>query len=395
MAGFSFRAFRLPSFATLFAGQFVAQTGLWFQTLSISFLVVTMTGSASSLAWISVATFGPTLICAPLATRAIVRWSAKSVVATACFATAAFAVGLGVVIGADDAASLGMIYALAAGSGAASVFTRIGAQALIYPVVGPHLLQNGVTLSSLYISGARSLGPGLAGFALAATGPVWCQVITAASHIAAGASLFWVRESFSIDRTGETRESGRGRSALPRPVRVVLLANIAITFFALNMAVVVTAMVTLSFEADADALGAAHALNAVGAVVGGVLVTRIVWVSARTVVPACLVLGASLLAAGLTGNLTLFFVVSPLLGIGLGVYQAVTTTAIQTETPPANMVRAISLLNMGTFGVIPLGSIAAGLAIDATSANLVLLIGAAACMICAAGVGYALRSARS
>jgi MFS family permease len=387
MAGLSFAAFRVPSFALLFAGQFVAQTGLWFQTLSISFFVVQLTGSAGALAFVTVATFGPTLLLAPAAARAIDRWGGRSVISVSCAASALAALAIAVLLAAGSE-SLIALYLLIAAGGSAAVFTRIAAQALVYPVVGPELLQNGVTLSSLYASVARSVGPGLAGLALAGAGAVWCQVITALCFAAAAASVAGIRTPHTPAEAPGDPAAGE-RPPLSRRVIVILLVNVAVTFLALNLAVVVTSAVTIAFGGDADALGAAHALNAVGAIVGGVLVTRFPQVRATAVAPACLVLGITFGLTSAAPSLLLFLLVSPVLGIGFGVYQAVMTTALQTETPPRGLPRAISLLTMGTFGVMPFGAVAAGAVIDATSDQFVLQVSAIACVV-AAGAAFML-----
>lgn len=390
MSGLSFRAFGVPAFSVLFAGQFIAQSALWFQTLSISFLVVSRTGSASALALVTVATFAPTLLCAPLAARAIIRWSARNVAIGSGVAGGVIALVLGGIVAVPDP-SIVAIYAALTLSGAIAVFTRVAAQALVYPFVGPDLLQNGVTLSSLYSSAARSVGPGLAGIALSTAGPVVCQMIAAGGAFAAGLSLLGTRERHQTALAEDGAASTRKNSRLTRRVVLILVVNGVVAFAALNMAVVVTSAVTLSFRGDADALGLAHALNAIGAVVGGLLMTRLVRVTAASVIPACIVLGAALLLAGLMPTLVLFLVVSPLLGAGLGVYQAITTTAVQTESPPEALPIAISWLTMSTFGMVPLGSLAAGAVIDMASAQVVLIIGAGVCVIAGVVVAIALR----
>ncbi len=60
------------------------------------------------------------------------------------------------------------------------------------------------------------------------------------------------------------------------------------------------------------------------------------------------------------------------------------TTALQTETPPRGLPRAISFLTMGTFGVMPFGAVAAGAVIDATSDQFVLVVSAVACVLAGA-----------
>src|SRR5690606_37504897 len=71
------------------------------------------------------------------------------------------------------------------------------------------------------------------------------------------------------------------RSALlrNRPFVTLLIVNVIVALLSLNLMLVLTSTVTLTYAGDATAVGAVHALNAVGAIVGGIVAaarTRII-----------------------------------------------------------------------------------------------------------------------
>lgn len=380
-------ALRVPNFARYFTGQLVSNTGTWFQNLTISLIVVQLTGSASALALVTVAQFGPILLFAGLAGRLADTISPRSILAVATGVAAVITTGLAYVV-AQAEPSLAWIYALIFAGGCAHAFERVTAQAFIYELVGPRLLGNGVVLSTVYISAARSIGPGLAGFAFLTLGPGACLLINAASYAVACIAMLLIRRTelhARIRRDGASptvRENIR-EVAGNRPLLVILLVNVFVTLFAMSMNVVLTSVVAITFDGDAGALGLAHTLNAVGAVIGGILLARYAGVNATSLIPACLLFSASLAVNASAPTLLLFLLAAPLLGVGIGVYQGVLQSSAQSASPPHALGRTMSLMTLGNYGVAPFGALLLGLIIDLTSGRFALGIGAAATTVAA------------
>lgn len=388
-------AFGVANYRFYWTGQLLGQTGTWFQNLAIALLIVQLTGSASALALVTVAQFGPMLLLAPLAGRLADRVRPRSilVVTSALLGVVALLLAWEV---SNEQPTLPVVYGLIVCSGIVTAFDRVAGQAIIYELVGGPLLQSGVVLSTVYISAARSIGPGLAGFAVLAFGAAGCLVINAASYLVVLAALLSVRPTRMFARPapegertsllGDIRASARNR-----PLLVLLLVNVFVTIAAYNFNVVLTAAVTLEFGGDAGALGATHALNAVGAVIGGLVVAWAVRVRVVTIVPALVGFAVALAINAAAPTLQLFLFAAPVLGIGIGVYQAVMQSAAQGASPPWAIGRTMSLVSLGNVGVAPIGAILAGILIDATSPRTALGVGAAACVVAAIVAWGALR----
>ncbi|MBF0673123.1 MAG: MFS transporter [Salinibacterium sp.] len=397
--GGSLAAFRVPNFTRYFTGQLVSNTGTWFQNLAISLIVVQITGSASALALVTVAQFGPILLLGAPAGRLADSVPPRMILAVTSAIAVLVTCGLAVAVGQEEP-SLGWLYGLIVVSGCVHAFERVAAQAFIYELVGAELLRNAVVLSTVYISAARSIGPGLAGVAFLAVGPTACLLINAATYLAVLVAVLLIRPSELHPRLRAEGPRPTVRENL-REVRsnralvVILAVNVIVTVAAMNMNVVLTSIVSLSFEGDAGQLGATHALNAVGAVVGGLLLARYTRLGALTLVPACLLFSVTLAVNAAAPSLLLFLMAAPLLGVGIGVYQGVLSGAAQGESAPHALGRTMSLVTMGQQGVAPIGALLVGVLIDLTSGQTALGVAAVVTAVCAGVVCLALGRQRA
>src|SRR5690606_13965202 len=136
--------------------------------------------------------------------------------------------------------------------------------------------------------------------------------------------------------------------------------------------------VTLDQSGDATAVGVAHALNAVGAIAGGMLAAARAQVGARSLVWGCALMGLSLAVTAAARNLAVFLAVGPVLGLGIGYYQGLLQSAAQSSVPAAQLGRAMSLVTLTSYGMAPFGALLAGQVIDAFGGRVMIGVGAAA-----------------
>lgn len=379
------QVFKVPEFSLYFGGQLLSNTGLWFQNLAISLIVLEMTGSASALSFVTVAQFGPLLLLAGLAGKVSDMVSPRTVLLISSIAALFTAVGLAWEISRDDSSLITLYFLLVLG-GTVAAFERVAAQAFVFELVGAGLLQNAAVLSTMYVSAARSIGPGLAGVSYLAFGAATCLLINAASYLFVFVSLLLIRPSRLHPRRLSAGTSVSFRQVLSevrgnRDLMVILIVNSVATFSAMNMNVVLTSAVSFDFDGDAGALGLLHALNAVGAVVGGYLLTRVQSITASTLGPSMLIFSIALGFSAASPTLILFMLVAPLLGFGIGVFQGVVQSAAQMTSPPHMIGRTMSLVTMGNYGIAPFGAVVIGVLIDFSSARVALWFG---CVVTAA-----------
>ncbi len=280
-----------------------------------------------------------------------------------------------------------VLFAIIAVSGVVQAFDRTAGQSFLFELVGAKELAAAVSLNTVALSAARSIGPGLAGLAYAAAGPATCFAINSGTYIFVIVALCFMN-STSLGQNQTRRESGKGvgdsaRSLLAdKDLRSLFATNVAVTVLAMNFMVVVTAMVTVTLDGTAAQLGAAHALNAVGAVIGGVVISMLPSVRLRIVAATTVVLGGALGFAALSPTIAFYLVVSPLIGLGLGGFQSSLNSTVQTLSPTHLLGRSSALLTMSSVGVAPVGAVIAGSIIDATSARLAMALGTITCLVC-------------
>ncbi len=388
-----FRPFRQRSFSLFFTGQVASNVGLWFQNLALQLVVLGATGSAQALSGVTVAQFLPIFLLGVPAGRLADRIRPRTILIVTSILAACVAVCVAFVVAGDDP-QLWQIYALIGVFGTVQAFERVAGQTIIYELVGPKTHPGAVSISTIAIAAARSVGPGLAGLAFQALGAPACMLLNAASYLLAGTMLLLIRRRDLHARV--TRGSGPAVRLTDflrdRSMSTLLIVNVVIALFALNFGLVLTSIVDLSFGGDAASVGFVHALNAVGAIAGGILAAARPAIGVRSLIVALAVFSGALFVNAAAPTLGVFLAVSPLLGFGIGCYQGVLNAAAQSSAPPEAIGRLMSLVTLGNFGMTPFGALFMGWVIDASSGRVSLLVGGLTALLCT--VFVALRAPR-
>ncbi|QAY60307.1 MFS transporter [Microbacterium protaetiae] len=370
-------------FTLYFTGQVVSNTGTWFQNLALSLVVLEATGSAQSLSGVTVAQFLPLLLLGVPAGRLADRLRPRTILLFTSTLSAVVVCGLAAIVSSAQPA-IWAVLALVFALGTVNTFDRVAAQAIIFEIVGTSGLSRAVSISTIALAAARSIGPGLAGIAFAVLGPAVCMLLNAASFVIVFMLILLIRPRILHPRPVVDRQDRTGVRAMLRHRSLVtlLVVNSTVALLALNLMLVLTSTVTLTYRADATSVGAVHALNALGAIVGGVLAAVPPTASVRSLAVGCLVLGGALGVSAAAPTLAVFLVLGPVLGLGVGLYQGLLNASAQASVPPEQLGRTMSLVTVGNYGVAPIGAVVMGAVIDATSGRVALAIGgcAALCM---------------
>jgi MFS family permease len=291
------------------------------------------------------------------------------------------------VVTALDAVNIWVVWGLALALGCVQAFDRPASQAFLYELVGPADLPKAVGLYSITQSSARMLGPALGGAAYAAFGSGVCFLINGVSFLCVMAALAMMRPAELFSRKTERRNAGEQvrqglRYAWQNPeLRAPLLANLLIGCLAFNFMVLIAAMISFVFRADAAALGLAHALNAAGAVIGSLMLARIARPTTGHLAATCFAMALTILVNALAPNLLFFLLWAPIFGFSIGAYQTTLQSSVQRATEPSMLGRVSALLTLGTVGTTPIGSMIVGFLIDAWSPRAGMALGALACLL--------------
>jgi MFS family permease len=282
------------------------------------------------------------------------------------------------------------VYGMALLLGCVYALDRPAGQAFLYELVGPEQLTRAIGLHSITQSSARMVGPALAGLAYSTLGSAACFAINGASFLCVIAALLWMRREelwariAEIDRApplAQIRDGVRYAAARPE-LRSALLLSLLIGCFALNFMTTITSMVRLDLQGDASAVGAAHALNAGGAVLGGVLIASLARAPSSALLAAtCFGMALTICVNALSPTLEVFLLWAPVFGFSVGAYHGAVLAAVQRATAPAMLGRVSGLLALATTGVMPISSLLAGTLTDLWSTRVAMALGSVACLV--------------
>lgn len=385
-------AFRERPFSLFFTGQVASNVGAWFQNLALSLVLLEVTGQAQALSAVTIAQFTPILLLSIPAGRLADRLSPRTILFATSAASALVVLALSFAI-ADVERNLVLIYGLIAVLGSINAFDRVAAQSIIHLLVDREVLGSAVATYTMALSVARSIGPGLAGIAFTSLGGAVCLQINAASYAIVLLTLVGVRLRARPPRSAaETLASGLRELRGNRWFVTLVLVNMLIAVLALNLMIVLTSFVSLTFGGDASAVGLVHALNAVGSIVGGLIASSRCSFGPRLLALSLLCMSVAFVGHVVAPDLLVVMLLAPLLGAAHGLYMGVLHAAAQSSVRPELIGRAMSLMSLSHYGVMPFGALLVGVVIDVSSAAVALAIAAGASL--AAAVLVLLRSRR-
>ena len=374
--------------------------GTWMQTVSQSWLVYRLTGSAAQLGIVGFASQIPVFLLAPVGGavadqgrrhRVIVATQTSSMILA--FALAALTL--------THEIRVWHVYVLAALLGSVNAFDIPARQAFVSDMVGREDLMNAIALNSSMFNGARIVGPAVAGVLVAAIGEGWCFFANAVSYLAVIAGLLMMRaparpakapgSNFERIAEGFRFVSSRG------PIAALLLLLGVVSLAGMPYSVLMPILADRVLHGGARTLGLLMSFSGFGALAAALtLATRKgVHGLGRWVAFSAGGFGASLIAFSLSRSLWLSAALLVPVGYALMLEMASSNTLIQAMVPDALRGRVMSVYSMMFMGMAPLGSLLAGLLAGRIGAPATIAGGGAVCIAAAAVFGSRIPSLKA
>ena len=382
-----FRALRHRQFRVFWLGQAVSVTGLWMQTMALSWLVYRLTDSPFYLGLLAAARFGPSLVLSPVAGVVTDRFPRRDLLIGTQAASLAQAATLAVLTLSGQVV-VWQLLVLATLQGVTDTLDLPARQTLQVDLVGLDDLQSAVSLNSSAFNTARMIGPAIAGVVVAAWGEGVCFAVNAVSYAAVLAALLAIR----LPRAAPARHE-RFASALRGGVRFAWRTPAVRAALA---AVAVTSVVGLSFSTllpvfARDVLHSGvrgYGLLLAGAGLGSVIgalgaAARRGGGSQLVVLAAQSALGAGLIALATTRTLLVAALCLVVIGLVVAVQLTTTNGLLQTSSPPELRGRVMSLYMWLFVGASPLGGLAAGWLAERVGAPATAALAGAGCLLSA------------
>ncbi|GAA3536434.1 MFS transporter [Nonomuraea rosea] len=381
----TFRALRHHNYRLWAGADIVSVTGTWMQVLGVNWLILTLTGSATSVGLSLVMQALPTLLLGMWGGALADRLPSRPVVIAAQVAQAGLAAVLAA-IALSGATSVLPIYGVALAGG---VVTALGGPALGRfgaEVVPPSDLPNAMALGSVLNSAGRILGMSLAGALLPFTGSGGLFLINAASFFAVIAAVAAMRRAEFHRLAASERQPGAVLDGLRYVLRTPwLLVVLALWFVSgsvgRNYQVTMAAMSAGPLESGAAGYGLLSTVFAVGTVVGGFLAASRPELTIRLLLVMAFVTGVVQAVSGLMPGLWAF--AAMLLPIAAGAVAIDTTVSAraQIDSPEPMRGRVIAALSIVSAGAGALGGPLLGWLSDTLGARISLEIGGVACVV--------------
>ncbi len=362
----TFRALSNHNYRLYASGGVVSNVGTWMQRVAQDWLVLLLTGNNGTALGITTGLqFLPILLLSPYAGLVADRFPKRRLLQVTQVMMAVPALLLGV-LAVTGVAQTWHVYVLALVFGVGTAFDAPARQSFVNEIVGPDNLTNAIGLNSASFNVARILGPGAAGFLIAAFGDG--VPATGAVIILNGLSYGAVVLALQRMRVGELdtpERAARGKGMIRDGIRYVrerpdLMLILTIVFFAgtfgFNFQMTSALMATEVFHKGAGEYGILGTTMAVGSLTGALLAARRGRPRHRLVIGAAVAFGGAEVAAGLLPSYLTFLVFTPVIGVFAITMANSANATVQLSVSPLMRGRVMALYMMIFMGGTPIGA---------------------------------------
>jgi len=391
----TFAALSVPNYRRYYAGQAISLTGTWMQMTAQAWLVLTLTRSSTALGVVVALQTLPVLLLAPYGGVIADRVNKRRLMVALQSAMGVQALALGALT-VTGAVRVWEIGALAAVLGVNNAFENPARQSFMLEMVGPDHLRNAVSLNSVLVNVARTVGPAVAGILIATVGDGVCFLINSASFVAVILSLM----TMDLAALDPAQPAPRARGQLREGLRYVrrspglaipLLMMGAVGCLTYEFQVSLPVMASRGLHAGAAGYGFMTAAMGVGAVCGGLLVAARGRTGLRPLVLAAGVFGVAVALAAAAPGLGFELAALAFAGGASISFMATGNSTLQLGAAPSMRGRVMSLWFVAFQGSTPIGGPIVGWVMAVLGARAGLGLGAVTCLLVAGAGLLALR----
>ncbi len=386
----TFSALKHRNFRLYFSGQLISFTGTWMTTTAQGWLVYQLTGSKALLGLVAAAASAPMLFFATWGGWVADRYPKRTVIVATQICSMILSLTMAALVWSEVVRPWHIIV-LAILGGVTMAFDMPARQSFVIEMTSREDLMNAISLNSSAFNCARILGPSIAGFLMAQVGIAMCFLLDGLSFIAVITGLLLMRLPKHVPIESESSALGQAFEGFVyvwnhRRVLSILSLFAVVGIFGWSYSVLMPAFARDVLHLGENGYGLLMAGSGVGALaaaltvasVGHILPTRIMALGGIAVFSASLALFA------FTRNLYLETVLLALVGFGIVLYFSTSNTVLQSIVPDEMRGRVMGIWTLIFGGMIPLGSLQAGLMADFLGAPATIAIGALICVLAAA-----------
>ena len=371
------------NFRLYFFGQVISASGTWINATASAWLVLRLTDSGVALGVNVALLFLPILIFGAWGGVLADRFDKRRILVwtQTAFAVTAFLMFLV----ASVHPRLWMVFVLSTVAGLVTAIDNPTRQSFYVEIVGEKSVMNAVSLNSAAFTGARIIGPAIAGVMIVTFNSLSiCFLVDGISYLAVITALLMMRTSELHPQARTTRESGFLKAGIQYvwrtdELRRPLILMTGVFTISFNFAVLLPLLASAKFDGNADALGLLSAMVGVGSLIGALTVAnrdrtptlhRLAILSVAT--------GVALAIAGVAPTLVLAAAAMVPVGFTVMAFMITGNTTLQLHARPQARGRVMALYGVVFLGSTPIGAPLAGWIGERFSPGIALVVGGAA-----------------
>ena len=386
----TFSALRHRNFRLFFYGQLISLVGTWMTTTAQGWLVYQMTGSKALLGIVAAAASAPMFVFATWGGWAADKYPKRSVLVATQIMSMLLSLALAALVWSGHICAW-QIIVLAALGGVTMAFDMPARQSFVIEMTSREDLMNAISLNSSVFNSARVIGPSLAGILMAQVGIAMCFFLDGISFIAVIAGLLMMRlpkHKTASHEGGALRQSLEGfRYVWNRPRVLTILALFGIVgIFGWSYSVLMPAFARDVLHLGEQGYGILTAGSGIGALIAALTIASVghLLPSRAMALGGVWIFSVTLALFAFNRNFFMSIVLLAAGGFGMVLYFSTSNTVLQTIVPNEMRGRVMGIWTLIFGGMVPLGSLQAGLMADAVGTSMTIAFGAAVCALAAA-----------
>jgi len=385
-----FAAFRHRNYRLFFTGQLISLIGNWVNSTAEGWLVYQLTGSTALLGVVAAAASGPMLFLSTWGGWIADHHPKRTVLVITQIVSMVLSLLLAY-LAWSGLVRPWQIIAIAALGGVVMAFEMPARQSFVIEMTNREDLPNAIALNSSMVNGARIIGPSIAGVLMARFGVASCYLVDGLSFIAVIIGLVAMRLPRHVRRThagsGLEHALGGFRYVWNNPRVLTILSLFAVVgIFGWSYSVLMPAFARDVLGLGETAYGTLLAASGAGALCGAMCVTA----ARERLTPRSLALGGVWIFSIMITLFALnrnYYLALPLLagaGFGMMLFMSTSNSALQTSVPDEMRGRVMGVWALIFGGMMPFGSLEAGMLARMVGVPVTMIIGAAICSLAAA-----------
>jgi MFS family permease len=383
-----FRSLKYRNYRLFFGGQSLSLIGTWMQRLALSWLVYRISNSALVLGVVAFAGQIPSFILSPLGGVVADRYNRYQILVITQTLAMIQALILAVLV-LTRGAAIWHLALLNIFLGLINAVDMPTYQAFVVEMIEKREdLGNAIALNSSMVNAARLLGPSIAGILIATAGEGVCFLVNAISYLAVIASLLLMRiTSVKIKPNNATAwQQVKGGFVYAfgfAPIKYIIALLALVSLVGMPYTVLMPIFAKDILRGGPHTFGFLMGASGIGALTGAIYLAarKSVLGLEKMIAIATGLFGLGLIGFSLSNIIWISLLFIMLAGLGMMLQMASCNTVLQTMVDDDIRGRVMSFYTMAFMGVMPFGSLLAGVLASRIGAPSTLLIGGVFCVL--------------